>query len=252
MIQAVIIDDELSGRKTLSRLLGLHLEQIQILGTAASVRKGKQLIESSRPGLVFLDIDMRDGTGFDLLEDLEYRDFSLVFVTAYSEFALKAFRFYALGYLLKPVGIEELKEVVQEAVRRNNQQKAETQKQLQLLRDLLASDRSGDARLGLPSLNGIQFVSVSSIIWCQANESYTDVHLEGKMKIVVSKKLIDMEELLSSFSFFRIHRTYLINLAHLQSYVRGNGGHVVLSGGVKLDVSRRRKEEFLQRIKALR
>lgn len=252
MISAVIIDDELSGRKILSQLIGRHLEDIEVVGMAGSVAEGKNLIEETHPELIFLDIDMKDGTGFDLLDALSFRDFSLIFVTAYSEFALKAFRFYAIGYLLKPVNIEELKAVVGEVIRRTSQNPAESKLHLEVLNELLVSGRSGSARIGLPSQNGILFVKVRSIIWCQANESYTEVHLEDQKKITVSKKLIEVGDLLDGLNFFRIHRAYLINLTHLQSYVRGNGGHVLLSDGVKLDVSRRKKDEFLVRIKTLR
>lgn len=252
MISAVIVDDELSGRKILMQLIARHLEDVEVVGVAGSVDEGRALIEEVRPGLIFLDIDMKDGTGFDLLESLSFRDFSLIFVTAYSEFALKAFRFYAIGYLLKPVNIDELKAVTTEAIRRSSQSPTENNLHLEVLSELLLSERSGTARIGLPSQSGIQFVKVKSIVWCQANESYTEVHLEDQKKITVSKKLIEVEDLLLGLNFFRIHRAYLINLSHLQSYVRGNGGHVVLSDGARLDVSRRKKDEFLNRIKTLR
>lgn len=252
MIRAVIIDDELSGRKILSQLVERHLDEVEVVGTAGSVLEGKELIEESRPELVFLDIDMKDGTGFDLLDSIVFRDFGLIFVTAYSEFALKAFQFYAIGYLLKPVNVSELKAVVMEAIQRRGKGSGGENSQMEVLRELLNQDRPVNRRIGLPSQNGIQFVKISSILWCKANESYTEVHLENGKKILVSKKLIEVEELLKDLDFFRIHRTYLINLEHLQSYVRGNGGHVILSNGIKLDVSRRKKEEFLNRIKTLR
>ncbi len=246
MIRAIIIDDEVSGRETLSRLIEKHISGLIILDTASSVRTGLSLIREQHPDLVFLDIEMRDGTGFDLLESLDTIDFKVIFITAYSEYAVRAFKFYAVDYILKPVSVSELINAVEEVKKIKSVDAELNRMRIHIVRQTLNHQLDANDRIALPTMQGYIFENVANIIWCKADESYTYIYLSDRREIVVSKKMIEVAAMLEQYKFFRIHRAYMINLSHLQQYVKGRGGYVILSDGTELEVSRRRKEAFLQ------
>ena len=250
-LRAVIIDDEANARQALTNMLQFVAPEVVICGEAKNVDLGIELINTEKPNLVFLDIQMPGKTGFDLLSSFDKLDFGVIFTTAYQEYALKAFRFSAIDYLLKPIDPDEL----QEAVKKYKGMIAEVdKKQLEILQEHLASPTiienktrkpNLNQRIALPSSEGVHFINLSDIIQCESLGSYTKFHLMNGQKIVVSKLLKDYEEILDNFHFFRVHQSNIINLEHIKRYVKGDGGQIWMVDNAEIEVSRRRKEEFL-------
>ncbi len=255
-LRAVIIDDEANARQALHNMLQLVAPEVEICGEAKNVDLGIELINTQKPNLVFLDIQMPGKTGFDLLSSFEKLDFGVVFTTAYQEYALKAFRFSAIDYLLKPIDPDEL----QEAVAKYKEIVGEVdKKQLEILQEHLNSPTQSESksrkanlnqRIALPSAEGVHFINLSDIIQCESLGSYTKFHLMSGQKIVVSKLLKDYEEILDNYQFFRIHQSNIINLEHIKRYVKGDGGQVWMVDNAEIEVSRRRKDEFLELLSA--
>jgi two-component system LytT family response regulator len=194
-----------------------------------------------------MDICIRDGTSFDILSQLSSVEFKIIFTTAFNEYALRAIKFSALDYLLKPVDADELSTAIQKFIdaRFDNDQ---NKQQLHLLHDHLASSENGKGMIAIPTLDGFTIIQIQDIIRCEAQSNYTDVFLKNNIKFTTCRTLKEYEELFVPHNFFRIHNSHLINLNHLQKYVKGKGGHVILSDGKELEVSVRRKEEFLKRL----
>lgn len=219
--------------------------QVHLLGEAGNARTGKKLIEEKKPQLVFLDIEMPFGNGFDLLNDLMPIDFEVVFVTAFDKYLLQALKYSALDFLLKPVNIEELKIAVRNAEIRI--QKNLTNQQLTLLMENFKKQEAGQKKIAVPTPNGFDFISISDIIRCEAQGPYTKIHLTNSRKVIASKSLKDYESILPEDLFFRIHNSNLISLNHIKKYNRGRGGFVELDDGSIIEVATRRKDEFLRR-----
>lgn len=246
MIHSVIVDDEAKSRESLAILLKDFCDNVQVMAMCQNVDQGLKAIKEYKPDVVFLDIQMQRETGFDLLTRSEPVDFDVVFTTAHSEYAIKAFKFSAIDYLLKPINIEELKE----SLRRLEKKRGESLSSR--LEQLIKNMKTPDARnfkLALPTLEGLVFVRTEDIIYCEASGNYTNIFTRDGRKHVVSRTLGDYEELLTDYQFFRIHHSYLINLGSIKKYIRGEGGQVVMVNEVSLDVSRRRKEAFLSKFK---
>ena len=250
-LRAVIIDDETNARQALSNLLQLLCPEVEICGEAKNVDSGIELIRKEQPGLVFLDIQMPGKTGFDLLASFEKVDFGVIFTTAYQEYAIRAFRFSAIDYLLKPVDPEELQLAVNKY---KSQMLPVDQQQLKILQEHIEEPRQANLkqrtpnvnqRLALPTAEGIHFVQMTDIVQCESLGSYTKFHLVGSKPIVVSRLLKEYEEILDRYFFFRVHQSNIVNLEHIKRYVKGDGGQVWLSDNSEVEVSRRRKEEFL-------
>lgn len=239
MLRTVIIDDESKARNALKNLLEKHCRPIEVVGEADCVKAGKALIESLEPDVVFLDVQMPDGTGFDLLEQLEEVNFKIIFASAFDKFAIQAFKFSAVDYLLKPVETEELVKACSRL--EEGKQYSEINKKL----EVLLSNRNSFDKIALPSLEGITFVRIKEIIRCESDNNYTNIFLLNGQRIIVSKTLKEYDEMLTPFNFFRIHKSHLINIGFLQKYKKGEGGYVVMEDGAELEVSRRRKEDFL-------
>jgi len=240
-IKVVLIDDEIMSVKILENLLCELSITVQILGTAMTIEDSILLIDKEQPELIFLDIRLKNGYGFEILEQVNYTNFQVVFITAYESYAIKAFEFSALHYLLKPINSEDL----QGAVERYQQYKESNlspKKTSQVLRSAL---RNKYSKLGLPMVDAIRYVNIDDIHYCEANSGYTIFVLKNKEKIMVSKPLLMYENLLSESGFFRIHDKYLISLKEVNRYIRGRGGQVELNSGEYLDVSLRKKNAFL-------
>ena len=250
-LRAVIIDDEANARQALTNMLQFVAPEVVICGEAKNVDLGIELINTQKPNLVFLDIQMPGKTGFDLLSSFDKLDFGVIFTTAYQEYALKAFRFSAIDYLLKPIDPDEL----QEAVKKYKGMMGEVdKKQLEILQEHLANPTIIEdkirkpnlhQRIALPSAEGVHFINLSDIIQCESLGSYTKFNLINGQKIVVSKLLKEYEEILDNYHFFRVHQSNIINLEHIKRYVKGDGGQVWMIDNAEIEVSRRRKEEFL-------
>jgi two-component system LytT family response regulator len=238
MIRTIIIDDEDKARFALKQLLIEYATDIQIVGEASNVTEGLQLIAETSPDLVFLDVQMPDGTGFDLLDKIPEISFKIIFVSAFDRFALTAFKFSAIDYLLKPVNAEDLVKALAKIEKADDYQPAKIK--------VLLGNRSGVEKIVLPSLDELIFVRIDEIVRCESDNNYTYFFLENGDRILVSRTLKDYEELLEPMGFFRIHKSSIINMRFLKKYKKGEGGTVTLEDGTQLEVSRRRKDDFLR------
>jgi two-component system LytT family response regulator len=245
MVRSIIVDDELKSRESLKILLEDFCENVEVLALCQNVAESMIAIEAHKPDVVFLDIQMQRETGFDLLTKLKAVNFEVVFTTAYSEYAIKAFKFSAIDYLLKPIDIEELKKALYKVEKRLNGNISE---RLEQLIQNLKPGASQDYKLALPTSDGLIFIKINDIIYCEASSNYTQIFsLDGK-KHLVSRTLKEYEDLLLEHNFFRIHNSHLVNLGYIKKYVRGEGGYVIMTNDVSLDVSKRKKEAFLTRL----
>lgn len=242
-IKSVIIDDEKQSIELLKILLNDHCPQIEVIGTARNVESGIHLIKEKQPVLVFLDIAMPDGDGFHLLHEIGERDFSVIFVTAYDEYALKAFEFSALHYLLKPIDIDALKK----AVARFEQSGIQSwSRKAQVLKQNLEGRPS---KIVLSHRMGYEFVDLEDVIRIEGEENYSRFYFRQGEPLLVSKPLGEYERLLADQNFFRVHKKHLINLTYLKSFEKGKQGTIFLDGDHKVPLSYRRRDDFLDRLK---
>lgn len=241
-IKAIIIDDEQDAREALRLAIQRFCMEVEVVASCSSVSSGIQAIQKQQPDLVFLDIQMPYQSGFDLLEALEVIRFEVIFVTAYEQYALRAIKFSALDYLLKPVDIDELARAIERVVERRLQA---SQHQYQAAAANLKYQAQKINKLAIPALDGILFLPINDIIFCQADGNYTHLMLQGGKRHLVCKKLKDFEGVLSHANFCRVHHSALINVQHIEKYVRGEGGYVIMKEGHHVDVSRRKKEALL-------
>jgi len=244
MIRTIVIEDEEHSRKMLMEMLRDHCRQLSVVGNADSVKTGLTLIAEQRPELVFLDIELQSETSFEILERLPEINFELVFTTAFDHYALKAIKFCAIDYLLKPIDLNELRIAVAKAEKRLNREYLN--KNLEVLVNNLKSGSQNNHRIALSTLEGLLFVNVRDIIYCESSGPYTKFIFKQAAVIVTSKHLKEYEDLLSGYEFFRIHKSYLVNLQEIKKYIRGDGGHLIMSDGAALNVSKQRKEDFLR------
>jgi two-component system, LytTR family, response regulator len=246
MLTAIIIDDESHSRNALKQKLANHCPELLLVAECADGEEGIQNIEQLKPDLIFLDVEMPRMNGFTMLQQLSNRNFELVFVTAYDYYAIKAIKFSALDYLVKPVEIEDLKLAVQKAMQKR--QPSSGNERLELLLQNMMNEKKEQHRIAIPSMDGLQFINLDNIIYLEAQSNYTFIYLAGQHKITVSKTLKDFEELLPPAIFIRIHHSHIVNKNAVEKYIRGEGGQVVMSNGATLDVARRKKEEFMKAI----
>ena len=244
MVKAILIDDEPQSCKALAIKLKTVADDIDIMGTYHHPEKAIAAVRKLKPDLVFLDIEMPHMNGFDMLEQFDKLFFDVVFCTAYDQFAIKAFKYSALNYLLKPVDPEDLKETI----RRIEEKKSSPSKeQIELLfQNIRQNSKPTVQRIALTTGDGMIFVPTQDILYCQAESNYTSVALVGGKKILVSKVLKEIDDALSGPDFFRIHNSYLINLNHIKKYVRGEGGYIIMEDGANVSISRSRRQEFME------
>ncbi|MBC7867811.1 MAG: response regulator transcription factor [Gloeobacteraceae cyanobacterium ES-bin-316] len=247
-MKAILVDDEPDGILTLKKLLERHCAQVTIAAVCANGKAAKQQISELKPDLVFLDIQMPGQSGLEILEELPVKNFEVIFVTAHNEYLLQALQYSAADYLLKPVDEDRLVEAVQRVEKKLLAGKKEDWTET-LLHNLGNKGNPAGMRLCLPTLKGFIILKLEEIIYCEAERSYTVFHLEDKKTITVSKPLLDYDTLLNDTFFLRIHKSFLINLRHVKEYQRGEGGLVVMSNNAEIEVSRRKKEQFLVKIK---
>jgi two-component system, LytTR family, response regulator len=247
MLKTIIVDDEPDCCETLSMLLERYCPEVGVTAVCNSGAAALLAIPEQKPQLVFLDIEMPHMNGFQLLEQLPAIDFELVFTTSYDQYAIKAIRFSALDYLLKPVDREELRQAVQKVFKR---QQAPLPQQLEILLQKLHQPTI--SKIAIPTLEGLQMIPVASIINCKSDSNYTTLFLKGKQKITASRTLKEVEEMLEGLPFLRVHQSHLVNLDEVTKYVRGEGGYLVMSDGSSVDVARSRKELLLQKLQPKR
>lgn len=251
MKTCVIIDDEERSVDTLNTIITKFLEdKLQVLGTANNANEGFELISKKKPQIVFLDIEMPHGSGFDLLEMFTEPSFEVIFTTGFAQYAINAIKFSAIDYLLKPINIAELIKSVDKAIARIDSG-GNSADNLQQLLNNIKTPKSKENKVPLPVLKGFEMVRVKDIIYCKADEDYTHVYLNTESeKLVVTKSIKDFEELLSEYDFFRIHHSFLVNKDYIKKYIKGEGGTILTENGVEIPVSRRKKNDFISWLKS--
>lgn len=245
MIKVIIVDDEPKARIVLKVLLEEYASEIQLVGEAASAKEGIELIKMQKVDLVFLDIEMPYMDGFGMLRQFATIDFDVVFTTAYSQYAIDAIKFSALDYLLKPIDIDELEASIKRFKAKKELKKTEKEG-IYFLPNDFTNLQNQNSKIALPTTKGFQIVQVSELFYCEAARNYTTFILKEGKKIIVGRNLKYFCERLLPFGFFRIHESFLINLSHMENYIKGRGGQVILSNGIALDVARNRKKELLK------
>lgn len=243
-MKLIIIDDEEQQRNFTSSVVKKYCPTIEIVAQAANVKEGIEAIQKYAPDLILLDVEMPDGTGFDLLKKLMPIDFQVIFITAHNEFAVKAFKFSALDYLLKPVDPEELVMTLQKA--QQVQKQTQIQMQLSILLNNIQDFAGEVKKLVLKDADNVHIVSISEVMYMQADNNYTSFFLTDKRKIVISKTLKEYEQLLEGKGFFRCHQSYLVNLNYILRIDKREGGFIVMKDQTQLPLSSRKKEQLLQ------
>jgi two-component system, LytTR family, response regulator len=245
MLKVLIVDDEFKCREVLKVMLQESGIEINIVGTAEDVPSALDELHKHAPDLVFLDVELEQETGFDFLKQASPINFEVVFTTAYTHYAINAIKFSAIDYLLKPINPEELMNAIQKVIEKKN---ASTFKNKI---DVLFQNLKGPGnrqKIALPTTEGLIFVQVEDIVFCEADGAYTAIHLKSAGKIFVSKNLKEYETLLTDCDFFRVHNSFLVNLNEVKRYVKGEGGYVIMSNNLKVDVAKRKKDGFLAKI----
>ncbi len=248
MQTAVIIDDEFDARRILRKYLERYFPEIVIKGEAESVSEGVELIQNLKPEFAFLDIKMGDGTGFDLIDRLHGFIPKIIFTTAFDEFAVKAFRYHAIDYLLKPIDPEVLIEAMNKLIHEDDSMKKDA---WQLILDQLSSNNSSannDKKIGIPTLEGFKFIPIENIVFFEADSSYCILHIKDEKQMVISKPLRFFEDKLElEKSFIRPHKSFLVNLKFVEEYQKQDGGCLKMNNGKLIPISRNKKDEVLSR-----
>ncbi len=244
MLNAIIIDDELKGRIALKQKLLDYCPDVHVVAEATSGEEGIELIRQHQPQVIFLDIEMPRMDGFEMLRRIENKNFQIIFTTAYDQYAIKAIKFAAFDYLLKPVDIDELRMAVK---RIQQQSQTHTEQKLQALEDNL-HPRLAFNKIAIPTLDGLLFFNISDIIHLEAQSNYTAIYFSNHPRLIASRTLKEFEDLLPQDIFFRTHHSHIINLHYIKRYIKGDGGQIEMQNGNYVDVARRKKEEFLRLI----
>lgn len=245
IITSIIVDDEPDCCESLATLLELYCPEVKVMDICYGAEAALKSITEQPPQILFLDIEMPFLNGFELLEKLGHINFELVFTTSYDHYAIKAIRFSALEYLLKPIDREELKLAVQKAVKRNA---AALPQQLEMLLEKMRQPSIPIHKIAIPTMDGFKLVLAENIIKCESDGNYTHLCLKDKTKITASRNLKEMEEILEDYPFIRVHNSHLVNINEIEQYIKGEGGYLIMSDGLSVNVSRSRKELLLKKI----
>jgi len=243
MIKVLLVDDEPASAESIQIILERNFSHIHITGAASSAQEAIEMIKKHDPDVVFLDIEMPYANGFALLDMIPSRRFEVIFVTAYNQYAINAFKVNAVDYILKPFTEDDILSAFGKA-------EVKMKEKAMLLINTLDRHNSQQKTnmLALPTSDGLEFLHTDDVIRCEAAENYTWFHLSNKSKILVSRNLQEYEELLEPNNFHRIHHAHLVNLVHVKKYIKGRGGYVVMSDGSHIDVSVRKKAEFFEKL----
>ncbi len=247
-LKAIIVEDEKHSRETLINLLEEFCEGVEIIGTADSVPSALELIPQANPDVVFMDIELHSGTGFDILSQLPQLNFEVIFTTAFDQYAIKAVKFSSLDYLLKPIDLDELQIAVEKAKEIKN--KEQYKQQLELLLNNI-KQKSGSSKICLATSDGFEFINTLDILYCEANGSYTNFILKEGKKLLVSKHLKEYENLLADQNFMRVHNSFLINLKEVKKFVKADGGYIIMCNDDTVSISRGKKELFLEAMNSI-
>lgn len=245
MTRAIIVDDEPDCCEVLEFMIGKYCPGLTIEAVCHSGAEALEALEKHSPQLIFLDVEMPHMNGFEFLEKVRNINFGLIFTTSYDQYAIKAIRFSALDYLLKPIDREELINAVSRA---STSYHNSTDIQLELLLQKINGHRNPLNKIAVPTMEGLQMVEIDAIVSCSSDSNYTNFFLRNNKKLKVSRTMKEIEELLSDYAFLRVHNSYLVNLNEIQKYCKGEGGYLVMSDGSNIDVSRSRKELLLKKL----
>lgn len=244
---AIIVDDETQARNALRDLIQTDFPHIRIIGEADGVETAIQSISTQKPQIVFLDINLGDGSGFDVLERLTNKDFSLIFTTAYSQYAIAAFKLNAIDYLLKPIIEEDMRGALEKIDRQSSPD--DLSRQLELLKEMVhdsSKTSRAEKKIVLKDNESVHFIKISEIVFCKSEGSYTEFTVLPNQRIIVSNNLKDYEEKLAPYNFIRVHHSYIVNIEMIVRYNKGSGGSLILEGGYEVPVSQRKRDMVLE------
>lgn len=244
-LKAILVDDEVNSLQNLQQKLTEFCPDVEIIATAQKPEDAILLIRQLKPDVIFLDIEMPRMNGFRMLDELGEFDFDIIFTTAYNHYAVDAIRISAFDYLMKPVAIKDLQSAVERLARHRQSQ---TKDKLDVLRQSLSLNKSQDEKIAVPTNEGLEFIPIKNILHIESSSNYSKLFFVDGKPILVTKLLKDFEDLLLPYQFFRVHNSHLINLKYIKKYIRGEGGQVIMQNGDVIDVSRRKKDEFLKLI----
>lgn len=242
-MKVIVVEDELASQEYLQSMLRKHFPEMEIVAVTESVPDAIMQIKKHHPHIVLMDVEIKMGTAFDVLQQIKDQHFEVIFTTAFNTFAVEAFRYHAIDYLLKPLDEIHIVEAIGRCTQRIDSHSHSDQISKLLLQ--MQSEKK-KTKLSIPTMDGIEFIAYQDIVYGEAQGNYTDFRLKSGVKITASRKLKDMEESLPEHLFFRIHHSYVVNLQYVKKYHKGRGGYVVLQDGTSLPVSSSRKEEFLE------
>lgn len=244
-IKTVIVEDEIRSQETLKKLLKQYCPQVKIAGTAATEKEAISVINNLKPELIFLDIALPDGDGFNVLENLHYSDYRVIFVTAYDKYAIRAFEFSTLHYLLKPISHIDLQVAVKRFIQEKNKETVSFESKLANLKE---NYNTNNQKLMLPTLQGYEIIDLDDIVRLESSHNYTTCFLKNNSSILVSRPLINFETILADLDFVRVHNKHLINLKYVKKYIRGSGGTLKMEDDSEITVSKGRKAEFIEKL----
>jgi two-component system LytT family response regulator len=246
MITAIIVDDEPYSCEGLATLLERYCPDIKLLDACYSGADALKAIKEQTPDLLFLDIEMPGMNGFEMLQRLPAINFSVIFTTSYDQYAIKAIKFSALDYLLKPVDKDDLQAAVKKAMHKSQETLPQ---QIEILLQKLDHPSISVNKIAIPTMEGLQMLFVENIIRCSSDSNYTILFLKNKQKVIASRTLKEIEEMLEDYPFLRVHHSYVVNLNEIEKYIKGDGGYLLMSDGSNIDVSRSRKEALIKKLK---
>ena len=246
MIRTVLVDDEIDSIRVLQKLLDAFCPQVAVIGTASGVETALQVIRDTSPDLVFLDIEMAQGNAFDLLNQLQPLQFQFIFVTAFDDYAIRAFKYSAVDYLLKPVDIDDLQSAISRV--QEHPLEKDLSKKMRVLLEHVGTLQMSQQKMAIPTITGLLFVPIQDILRFEAKGNYTTIYMANNDTIMATKTIKDYEEALPETIFYRIHNSHIINLSRIREYQKGRGGVVVMEDGTVIEVASRRREEFLRKL----
>jgi two-component system LytT family response regulator len=246
MIRTILVDDETDSISVLQRLLESFCPKVNVIGTASGVDTAFDLINERRPDLVLLDIEMSQGNAFDLLNRLMPLDFQVIFVTAFDNYAIRAFKYSAIDYLLKPVDVDDLRNAI-DRVREKPEQK-DLAAQMRILLENVGALQVSQQKMAVPTITGLNFIPVQDIIRFESKGNYTIIYLTNSEPIMATRTIKEYEDVLPESIFYRIHNSHIINLSRIEKYQKGRGGTVLMEDGSVIEVASRRRDEFMRKL----
>ena len=249
ILKVVIIEDEKHSRETLKSMLEEFCQDVKVIATASSVKEAVKVLSIYSPDVVFLDIELQPGLGFDILEQIKEPSFEIIFTTAFEKYAIKAIKFSSLDYLLKPIDLDELQDAVEKA--RHQMDTNVYRQQIDTLMQSLSRGTNKQEKICLATTAGMEFIAIEDIILCKADGSYTCFVLKNKKTLLVSKHLKEYENLLADQQFMRVHNSFLINLNEVKKYIKSDGGYIIMSNNMHVSISPRKKDDLIEAMKRL-